>query len=265
MARSNAISQLNFYQQCGTSTMKAVVTLIHLIPFSIRSLQCTRKWYESKDFYSLHGLNLLKYLLSMLTILLDYVNFRKSSIVVFYLIVVLVTIFKWYWDVAVDWKLFEILPTTDCWSPQKVFLRANLIYKDARYYYAAIVIDLILRFIYVLSLTGSAGVALTGTTHGITRFYGSIEVMRRCMWGFLRVEVEHMDIEEKRLVASKLKMAVRTEAAGEVSSLSVSAEGGQDRLVLAGTAGPRDSSEASRMEIAMDGSFIVVSPLQKSL
>ncbi len=65
------------------------------------------------------------------------------------------------------------------------FLRTYLIYPSIWWYYLAIVADLVLRFMWVVVL-------MPGVGPHLSLFLGTIEIVRRSMWGLFRVEREHL-------------------------------------------------------------------------
>ncbi len=103
-----------------------------------------------------------------------------------------------------DWGLCERLPQSiwelvDVFSyaQKKMFLREKLMFPSLPAYYFCIVIDLILRFFWVLSLLPPATLGgLIGTQ--LSFFLGSVEIARRSMWGILRVEFEHLKLLNQR-------------------------------------------------------------------
>ena len=283
-AESNSASQRNFDLRCSNATMKGVVTMLLLIPFWIRLMQCSRIWYLSKDLNSLQGRNALRQMLSMLVVLLVYVQFHKSDEAVFYLIVCFVATLNWYWDVVIDWKLCQIIPTGDDWIPSNVFLRRVLIYKDARYYYVAIAIDLIARFLFVISLTGTANGQIFGPR--FPRFFATIEVLRRCMWSIFKLEADQILANSKISVSCENKAS---QVGGEIKEGSGSGapdgeeadDSGDDlrretaammqRLSLSLPRPPKPSLDESNDEgndnfaIEMTVTSSTTSPLQKHL
>jgi len=116
------------------------------------------------------------------------------------------TLYQYFWDVRMDWGL------GNCGS-KNTFLRDKLIYKSKILYFLAIIIDLVLRFFWTLSLLPEKGIGpfpvhiqvcipfLTPLTEATTNaillqlyldpVFASAEVFRRSMWSYLRVEYEH--------------------------------------------------------------------------
>lgn len=100
-------------------------------------------------------------------------------------------VYSGFWDVIMDWSLLQSRPE---YYPKKKGqhawpgLRAVLSLPSPYYYYAAIVLDVILRFNWVFY------VAFTHSTQhsSIASFLISVsEITRRGMWTIFRVENEH--------------------------------------------------------------------------
>jgi hypothetical protein len=91
------------------------------------------------------------------------------------------SIYSTIWDLAMDWSLLQ--PTA-----RHRFLRPVLSYKRASYYYAAMVLDVILRFNWIFY-----AIFTHDTQHNTTAsfFISFAEANRRGLWTIFRVENEH--------------------------------------------------------------------------
>ena len=72
-------------------------------------------------------------------------------------------------------------------------------FKSRAVYYAAIVIDFVLRFLWTLTLvpyTHNVKFQDTPIYDVIDNFLGPIEILRRSMWAVFRVENEHLHSAE---------------------------------------------------------------------
>lgn len=82
------------------------------------------------------------------------------------------------WDIVLDWNLLKTR------SPKHPLLRNELLFKDYVWlYYVAIVMDVLLRFSWVIYLAPEPSVQLRGFLVGL------IEVCRRAMWNTYRLYV----------------------------------------------------------------------------
>lgn len=84
-----------------------------------------------------------------------------------------------------DWGLFDKSPG------ENKFLREEIVYSSTFFYYFAIIEDLVLRFVWALSfyLTETGYV----TSDLITSVLSPLEVFRRFVWNFFRLENEHLN------------------------------------------------------------------------
>ncbi len=82
-----------------------------------------------------------------------------------------------------DWGLMD--------GGENPVLREETVYPSTIFYYIAILEDLSLRFVWVatISLTESAGVS----ADVLSFITAPLEVFRRFMWNFLRLENEHLN------------------------------------------------------------------------
>lgn len=184
------------YMSCTNPTMYTFVSYIQLIPLITRALQCLRSFRDQNYSVYPQGYNCLKYLSSILVVVVGLQS--NVNVGMYICLIIFSTIYKWWWDVAMDWGLFDNLPSNvweflEVWNyPRKrIFLRSSLMYPSVYLYYFCILLDLVLRLLWVLSLVPAT---LLGSLVGyqLSLFVGSMEIIRRCMWGFLRVEYEHL-------------------------------------------------------------------------
>ncbi|XP_046733958.1 xenotropic and polytropic retrovirus receptor 1 homolog isoform X2 [Diprion similis] len=93
--------------------------------------------------------------------------------------------FAYTWDVKLDWGLFEVR------NGENKFLREEMVYSSPYYYYFAIVEDFILRFGWAFSLS----LTEMGYVHAdlMVSIVAPLEVFRRFVWNFFRLENEHLN------------------------------------------------------------------------
>lgn len=167
--------------------------------------QCCRRYYDTHDRWP-HLANAGKYALSHSVVLMGvfHHSFYKPDAAgendtyigqlkhYWFLSLISSTIYNFLWDVYMDFGLGR--------RPHK-FLRERLLYDNVLVYYAAIVIDLFMRFSWTLTLLP---VVYTTNTPEDTKFWttdwfilvqpllAAAEVIRRGMWSVLRVEYEYI-------------------------------------------------------------------------
>ncbi|XP_046607662.1 xenotropic and polytropic retrovirus receptor 1-like isoform X3 [Neodiprion virginianus] len=93
--------------------------------------------------------------------------------------------FAYTWDVKLDWGLLEVR------KGENKFLREEIVYTSPYYYYFAIVEDFILRFGWAFSLS----LTEMGYVHAdlMVSIVAPLEVFRRFVWNFFRLENEHLN------------------------------------------------------------------------
>jgi len=86
------------------------------------------------------------------------------------------------WDVFVDWGLGRV---------EHKGLGPRLMFPHVQWYYIAIVVDVCLRFLWVSSLVPPDSGAQFALPNYLTAAVMALEILRRTVWGFLRLENEH--------------------------------------------------------------------------
>lgn len=171
---------------------KVAVPLICLAPLWIRFFQCIRRFSETRQ-ADPNLLNALKYALSQTVTLfgafyplyLMHSHSRKGVDLfqIFWMFLFIASsVYSWWWDVYKDWGLGR---------SQYAFLGSRLMFSRKMHYYVVIFLDLFLRFMWVLTLippNSGANFELPNYLHAITMM---IELFRRTLWGFFRLENEH--------------------------------------------------------------------------
>jgi hypothetical protein len=99
------------------------------------------------------------------------------------------SLYSFYWDVSKDWDLTLFSSKAERNGPDQGWglRRQRLFYPDGLYY-AAIVVDLLLRCSWSIKL--SPHLYQYGDLEGGIFLIEMLEILRRWMWAFLRVETE---------------------------------------------------------------------------
>lgn len=84
-----------------------------------------------------------------------------------------------------DWGLF------DAKAGDNRFLREEIVYSSTWFYYFAIVEDLILRFAWTISMSLIEAGYISGDI--MLTLLSPIEVFRRFVWNYFRLENEHLN------------------------------------------------------------------------
>lgn len=167
----------------------ALIPMLTLLPLWIRFNQCLRRYLDTGDRFP-HLANAAKYALSQTVTLfgafhpLYMRNKRESDVFEAFWTFAFVasSLYSFTWDVYMDWGLGR---------PKHSFLGPRLMYPKRSLYYATIGVDLVLRFAWVLTLVPPK----TGANFALPAYLTSVSMMlelfRRTVWGFLRLENEH--------------------------------------------------------------------------
>ena len=92
------------------------------------------------------------------------------------------SLYSFWWDINMDWGLGRI---------EYKLLGPRLMYPKRSMYYAIMALDLVLRFAWVLTLIPPDTGASFALPHYLTAVSMILELYRRTVWGFLRLENEH--------------------------------------------------------------------------
>uniref|UniRef100_A0A8C0CJW5 Solute carrier family 53 member 1 n=1 Tax=Balaenoptera musculus TaxID=9771 RepID=A0A8C0CJW5_BALMU len=115
---------------------------------------------------------------------------HSDTIVFFYLWIVFCIISSCYtliWDLKMDWGLF------DKNAGENTFLREEIVYPQKAYYYCAIIEDVILRFAWTIQISITSMTLLPHSGDIIATVFAPLEVFRRFVWNFFRLENEHLN------------------------------------------------------------------------
>mmetsp|Transcript_7021 Transcript_7021/g.7743 ORF Transcript_7021/g.7743 Transcript_7021/m.7743 type:complete len:901 (-) Transcript_7021:67-2769(-) len=171
----------------------ALIPIITLLPLIIRFLQCLRKFTDSGDRLP-HLANAGKYALSQLVSLVGAfhplyleLNAEKTHRLPVYnigwtILYLVSALYSFVWDVYMDWGLGR---------KEFGFLGPHLMYPKKSLYYCVIALDLVLRSLWLLSFVPpSMGVDFAIPEY-LTFLQIVLELFRRTVWGFFRLENEH--------------------------------------------------------------------------
>eukprot|EP00051_Salpingoeca_urceolata_P001487 m.41349 g.41349 ORF g.41349 m.41349 type:complete len:378 (+) comp11451_c0_seq1:253-1386(+) len=156
------------------------------LPYAIRAFQCFLSWRHSGSTH--HLVNLGKYLSAFPVIWTSVIRHHYNlsaaedrSLQLFWLYAVTINaVYSFLWDVFMDWGLG--------WERSATYpmLRSELRYGSPLVYYAAVGQDLLLRLCWSLKLSSHLRKHATG--EAFTFLFEVLEVFRRLVWNFFRVE-----------------------------------------------------------------------------
>ncbi len=171
------------------------VPVLNAWPLICRTLQCFRRYHDSKDMG--HMWNAGKYGSSIFVMLWAF--FQKSVIEVmipglstaamwFFLAAnIFSTCYKYYWDIVKDWGLCSFSKDVKYKG-----LRKDIVFNPILYY-AAIVLNLLLRFMWVIVFSLRMAANLKLDMQYFLFFVAFAEIFRRFVWNIFRLENEHLN------------------------------------------------------------------------
>jgi len=145
-----------------------------------------------------------------MNILVAIASFYASESNLFYyfwlLLALISTLYSYAWDLKMDFGFLQ--------EGEHYPLREKLSYKNKIFYYACMIINLILRFFWVLTV--SPDVVLSFIRPEFFFFIISfMEVFRRGMWNFIRVELKHIEICKEFRVTIDVELPFRKMSNGD--------------------------------------------------
>lgn len=188
-------------RNCGGTV---IVPLIMAVPSLIRFRQCLIEYFrvrrapykESTGWGGQHLANALKYSTAF-PVLITSALMRgvedpgqKAALNKAWLAAVLVnSLYSFYWDVTKDWDLTLLSSKGERQAPNHPWgLRERLVFRPINIYYVVICMDLMLRCTWSMKLSRNLD-KFTDFESGIF-LIELLEVFRRWVWIFLRVETE---------------------------------------------------------------------------
>ena len=133
--------------------------------------------------------NFFKYLSSFLVTVFSFLYYQHECNTFLYLwlfFAILSTIYSYIWDLKMDWGLLDR-------SQQKNYLlRKELSYNNKTFYYSAMLMNLVLRMSWVFSISPGIVDELKVQKEMFSLIISFLEMFRRCVWNFFRVEKEHI-------------------------------------------------------------------------
>ena len=180
------------------SNRRPIVILIGIYPYFIRFLQVIKTMYEKNIIFP-DILNAIKYTLSILVAISSYYSktiefFSKTWL----LIAAFSSCWSYCWDMKMDYGLLQ-------YGSPYLFLRKDLFYKRQWIYYTAMFLNLLGRFAWVLTISPEIVYRWIRPEFFLMVIY-MIEMCRRGMWNFFRIELRHIDLCKNFQVSDKIKL-----------------------------------------------------------
>ncbi|XP_019195152.1 PREDICTED: phosphate transporter PHO1 homolog 3-like isoform X2 [Ipomoea nil] len=171
---------------CQNSKIYQIFNIVvAVIPFWIRLLQCLRRFFEEKDHSQ--GVNGLKHFTTVAALVLRTLYELKKGATMRILAAVfsgITTIANTYWDIVIDWGLLQR-------NSKNPWLRDKLLVPNKAVYFAAIVMNLILRLVW-MQLVLDFNLPFLHKK-AMVAIIACLEIIRRGIWNFFRLENEHLN------------------------------------------------------------------------
>ncbi|KAI3776965.1 hypothetical protein L1987_46758 [Smallanthus sonchifolius] len=155
-------------ETCKGSVYNVITIVIAVIPYWIRVLQCMRRFLGGHD--STQALNALKYFSTIVALVARTIQTQRPGITLQIIAGStsgFATVFNTYWDMVMDWGLL-------CKNSENPWLRDKLILPNRSIYFIAMDAPF---------LHANALIALVAC----------LEIIRRGLWNFFRLENEHLN------------------------------------------------------------------------
>ncbi|KAH8423548.1 SPX and EXS domain-containing protein [Aspergillus melleus] len=168
--------------QCNSSHSR-LLGFFTTIPSILRALQCIRRYADTKNVFP-HLLNFGKYMFGVLYYAtlsmyrIDKITRFEAPFITFAL---LNAVYTSVWDLAMDWSLGNPYA-------KHPLLRDALAFRKAWVYYAAMAIDVIVRFNWIFYAIFAGDIQHSAVLSFAVSFS---EICRRGVWTIFRVENEH--------------------------------------------------------------------------
>ncbi|KAK7571792.1 hypothetical protein V9T40_014264 [Parthenolecanium corni] len=168
-------------------------TIVNCIPAWVRFAQCLRRYRDSRE--TLHLINAGKYASSMAGIISNsmllssktsYSHYSENPyFYVYFICATIASTYTYTWDVKMDWGVFDFRES------EYKFLREEIVYSSPMFYYLAIIEDFILRFFWLITFLLNANGWVSSEV--ISSVSAPLEIFRRFVWNFFRLENEHLN------------------------------------------------------------------------
>ncbi|KAI4369711.1 hypothetical protein MLD38_018125 [Melastoma candidum] len=167
------------YEICKSGRLyRELAYVISFLPYYWRAMQCARRWFDECDVN--HLTNMGKYVSAMVAAGARITYAKQNNDLWFGVVLVtsvIATAYQLYWDFVKDWGVLNP-------KSKNPWLRDDLILKSKSIYYVSIVLNVILRVVWVETVMRfHIGVV---ESRMLDFSLASLEVFRRGHWNFYR-------------------------------------------------------------------------------
>ncbi|KAF8408130.1 hypothetical protein HHK36_007272 [Tetracentron sinense] len=159
--------------------------IVAVIPYLSRFLQCLRRLYEEKD--AMQGYNAMKYMSTIVAVSMRTAySLQKGTVwwILAWITSVIAAVYGTYWDLVVDWGLLQR-------NSKNRWLRDKLILSHRSVYFGAMILNILLRLAWLQTVLNFKVSFLH--REALIAIVASLEIIRRGMWNFFRLENEHLN------------------------------------------------------------------------
>ncbi|CAA7037852.1 unnamed protein product [Microthlaspi erraticum] len=173
---------------CGEShAYNAFFFIVAVIPYFSRLLQCLRRLFEEKN--AEQGYNGLKYFLTIVAVCLRTMySVQEENQFIWRILAgifsAIAAIFCTYWDLVLDWGLLNR-------TSKNRWLRDKLLVPQKKVYFIAMILNILLRFAWLQTVLDFNFSFMHRQT--MVAVVASLEIIRRGIWNFFRLENEHLN------------------------------------------------------------------------
>ena len=169
-------------QHCNPE--RYIVLFVGILPNIIRVFQCLRSILHARAFFP-QIINVGKYFFAIFAACLAFFYRKNDNLFLYWMIIAVIsTFYSSYWDIKYDFGFLET-------NSKNYPLRDKLSYPSTYIYYLIIFINFILRFGWMLTTSPELLKYLIYPEFGALFIY-FLELFRRGIWNFIRVEYEHI-------------------------------------------------------------------------
>ncbi|CDY39346.1 BnaC05g10330D [Brassica napus] len=164
---------------------KGFFFIVAVIPYVSRLLQCLRRLFEEEN--PEQGWNGLKYFLTIVAICLRTAYSIQQGQIAWRVLAAIssaaAAIFCTYWDFIHDWGLLKR-------TSKNRWLRDKLLIPQKKVYFIAMILNVLLRFAWIQTVMDFNFSFMHKQT--MVAVVASLEIIRRGIWNFFRLEKEHL-------------------------------------------------------------------------
>ncbi|XP_058096370.1 phosphate transporter PHO1 homolog 3-like [Magnolia sinica] len=164
---------------------KTFLFIVAVIPYWARLLQCVRRTFEEKDVMQVY--NGLKYFATIVAVIMRTAYEIQGGMnwkLVAGITSAVAAVVSTYWDLVYDWGLLQR-------TSKNRWLRDKLLISHKSVYFTAMVLNILLRFAWLQSIFNFQVSFLHKNAFSTT--VACLEILRRGMWNFFRLENEHLN------------------------------------------------------------------------